>query len=699
MRARHPALCSPGVLLLLLAACGSDGTSSPETVADAASDTVGSDDTIDHSDGSGGGDADGSSATAAVCGDGTCAPAETEDDCPDDCGAAPTLRYTLDGSDIFAFPDDSLTVADATTATGLRIALTPDRSNYVANIPRSFRTMFAQLSTLDGFGTTAGGFFRFSHAIDPNSVPTGDGSAQAGASLLLGCLQERGGPAPAFVAQDIETIITEDGSVIFRPMQPLPEESQCVALFTNALRDAEGRAARPNRLMRAILDGSAGADEPTSAPQTRAMVSAAAAAGLVEQASVAGAVSFTTQSISRQAREIAAGIATRNHAQTGNLGCTEAARYRRCTVTFTADDFRGADKIIPEEVGASALGTYEMKAVIYLPLAETGAVAPFPTLIFGHGLNGDRQQAGRLADFAAPLGIATISIDAPAHGEHPRTTGSPDAAFIEFFGLGAAGFEPLVLRDHWRQAAYDKLALLSAIGSGIDADGDGVTDLSDRQIGYLGVSLGGIMGPEFLALTDRVPAAVLVVGGGRVTDILQFSSTFGPLVSLLKPSGFSDDDVARFWPLAQTAIDRGDAASFARAVSVARLDGSPPVQVLNAHVLDDDIVPNVSNFALARALELPHLGPVLRPIGALPTGETLPANGNLALGVTGGTIQFDWVNEGTAELPDWRTATHNNIGDSTEGAHAWLRFIRTWLDTGTGTIVDAYEDLGETPPR
>jgi hypothetical protein len=47
-----------------------------------------------------------------------------------------------------------------------------------------------------------------------------------------------------------------------------------------------------------------------------------------------------------------------------------------------------------------------------------------------------------------------------------------------------------------------------------------------------------------------------------------------------------DNDVARFWPLAQTAIDRGDAASFARFISTQRLDGGAPVHLLNAHVLD-----------------------------------------------------------------------------------------------------------------
>ena len=41
-------------------------------------------------------------------------------------------------------------------------------------------------------------------------------------------------------------------------------------------------------------------------------------------------------------------------------------------------------------------------------------------VIFGHGLSGSRDQAARLADFAAPLGVATVSIDAPAGSAVPE---------------------------------------------------------------------------------------------------------------------------------------------------------------------------------------------------------------------------------------------------------------------------------------
>jgi hypothetical protein len=686
--------------LFSLSACGDDGAVAASQTdgggasgSNDATDTTESDSSADTA-GSGSGEGSG----GARCGDGACDTAESEADCPEDCSAAPTLLYRPFGDELTVFPDDLYTVADNTTATGRRVQLTAETNSYVANIPRTFRPLFAALSTLDGFGTTGGGYLQFNRPLRSSTVPTGETSSNAGSAMLLGCLDT--GNANRLIPYPFETIITEDATVIFRPMVPLPERTECSIVVTRGLLGEDGAPVVAPAVLRNAL---AGADPALLRGQGAAMRrhrDAAVAAGLTTAEAVVAVVAFTTQSVTDEAIRIAASIASRPRAVTERLGCETGPLFRLCTVRFVADDYRNAAKVIEVNAEATPLGTYDLLATIYLPLPDVAATAPYPTIIFGHGLNGERQQAGRLADFAAPQGIATISIDAPAHGEHPRASlGGGGAAFIEFFGLGGAGFEPLVLRDHWRQAAYDKLALVELLQSGVDADGDGAADLATDHISYLGVSLGGIMGPEFLALTPEVRAAVLVVGGGRVTDILQFSETFSPLVDLLKPSGYDDNDVARFWPLAQTAIDRGDAASFASSISTQRFDGGAPVHLLNAHVLDDDIVPNVSNYALARALGLPQLGTVLRPIGILETGIALPAQGNLDSGATGGTIQFDWVNEGSLETPDWRTATHNNIGDSGVGAHAWLRFLDSWLQTGSATIVDPYVELGLTPPR
>ena len=205
----------------------------------------------------------------------------------------------------------------------------------------------------------------------------------------------------------------------------------------------------------------------------------------------------------------------------------------------------------------------------WLPLERPGPYGgdAFPTLIYGHGLGGDRNQGEVLAGFAAPRGIATIAIDALRHGDHPTATSrSALGRTLDFFALSTAdlSFKPFVMRDQFRQSTYDKLQLVRLLEQGLDLDGDGVADLDGGRLLYLGVSLGGIMGPELLALAPAVRAAVLVVPGGRVSSIVRDADQFSLLIDMMRPEDVTDGDVDRFFPILQTAIERGDAAAWAR---------------------------------------------------------------------------------------------------------------------------------------
>jgi hypothetical protein len=316
-------------------------------------------------------------------------------------------------------------------------------------------------------------------------------------------------------------------------------------------------------------------------------------------------------------------------------------------------------------------------------------------LVFGHGLGGDRFQAERLAQFAAPRGIATVAIDALQHGNHPTVSEPTDdtiTTVFRFFAIDRAeqSVDALRLRDHWRQSAYDKLQLTSLLRTGLDLDGDDAVDLDPTRLGYLGVSLGGIMGPELLALTDAYGVAVLVVPGGRVSAIISDSDTFGPLILLLRPRGVTEGDIARFFPIFQTVIDRGDAASYAPRILEDRLAGSgTPPSVLLGIVLDDDTVPNSSNYALARGFgeQMTIIPPILRPEPGLPMGPMPPVMLNAAGGtVTAGVLQFDVIREGTTV----EQATHSNVGDSEVGVEAWFEFIDQHWNGGGAVIVDPY---------
>ena len=84
------------------------------------------------------------------------------------------------------FPDDAFTIDDPSAVTGVRVHLVPGENYPIPASGPTFKTVFADLSTLDGFGTTAGLTLTFTGPLDPASLPpSGEGSGKADASLVL----------------------------------------------------------------------------------------------------------------------------------------------------------------------------------------------------------------------------------------------------------------------------------------------------------------------------------------------------------------------------------------------------------------------------------------------------------------------------------------------------------------------------------
>jgi hypothetical protein len=655
---------------LLLGACSDDNK--PETDAvdagqgDAAADLVDADTDDSGVDADAGADTDSD-------GDVPDAP-----DTPEPPDGPPVVLHDPASGDLFSFPDDFFTKDDAATVTGLRVDITRENLPAIDTFPATFHPVFTSLSDLDGFGTTAGGFVRASRPLDPATVEE---------NILFGTLE--GG---AFVPAPFELKLTDDdATVVVRPLLPLRPATRAVLGYTTSVLGADGKAAEPGPVLASLLDGSADGPIARMVPRYDEALAALTDAGRISGPDdVAALTLFTTQSIVEESMAVAADIRDREYTVKEQRGCQLAQRYNACEFVFTTGAYRNEDRALEIDVDAvEPLGDYDLIATVYLPIEPTEYGHPYPTLIFGHGLGGDRTQARRLAEFAAPLGVATISIDAPEHGDHPERIDTGDLAILYFFGFTQAFvLEGAALRDAWRQATFDKLALIQLLRTGIDVDGDQTVDLDPDRLGYLGVSLGGIMGSELLSLSEDLDVGILVVPGGRVTDILQFSAMFAPLVTVLTPAGVGPGDVDRFWPVLQTTIERGDAANWGRHVLRDRLIGAPP-DVLMGMVLDDEVVPEPSNIILARALGVPHVPPVLREIDLLAPAGNTPLQGNLD-GTTAGLLQFDFIErDGQRQVAD-----HGNIGSSEVGAHAWLRFVEGWLQDGSGVIVDPYEDLG-----
>ncbi len=607
----------------------------------------------------------------------------------------PALLWDPAAGELYAFPDDAFTVDDPAARTGLRVAIDPAQIPELGDVPETFQQVFRDLGSLDGFGGTAGISLRFSEPIDLATLGSGESTGSLEAAVLI---LVDGWPEPwPFEVRSAD----EATSIILEPMRPLPPATRVAVVVTDRLRTATGRPLARGPAMAAALRGEGDAVTGRVAGRIQAAAADTVARGAVTTADqVVGAVVFTTQSVHEDALAIAADAATRDVRPTAVPTCVTEPLWIRCEGSFTAVDYRGADGLLDEVVDAVDTGTtWELPFTVWLPLERPGPYGgdAFPVLIYGHGLGSGRDQGARLAEFAAPRGMATVAIDAVMHGQHPTAqSGSTLGRTLDFFAISTSdlSFQPFRMRDHFRQSTFDKLQLVRMLELGVDVDGDQVVDLDPERISYLGVSLGGIMGPELLALSPAIQAAVLVVPGGRVGNIVRDAGQFGIVITLMRPEGATDGDVERFFPVLQTVLDRGDAAAWAPAIlATEKPDGFPPAvpHLLVGMVLEDDTVPNSTNLALARALDVPVVPPELMAVGLVGQTGPAPVSANLADGRTAGLLQFDLVPDGAGGL---EPATHSNIGDSEVGAEAWFRFLDSQLTQPAPIIVDPYAELG-----
>jgi uncharacterized protein len=125
----------------------------------------------------------------------------------------------------------------------------------------------------------------------------------------------------------------------------------------------------------------------------------------------------------------------------------------------------------------------------------TVSKAKRPAVILLHGLGGDKNQLALFAMMLSRQGFVTLSIDAAGHGERPKIHQKPVAelSVAETHLLAAQTIQDL-------RRSVDYLVCRP--------------DVDSKRIGFVGVSLGGILGARFLAAEPRVTCAALWAAGG-----------------------------------------------------------------------------------------------------------------------------------------------------------------------------------------
>ncbi|HJK89243.1 MAG TPA: hypothetical protein RMH26_00810, partial [Polyangiaceae bacterium LLY-WYZ-15_(1-7)] len=527
----------------------------------------------------------------------------------DDAGPAPDAGPTADASapgcatwtfapgtgDLSTFPNPEMLAEDAETPTGFRFAVTRDAFPVIEEYG-SYEQLFTdQLGDLDGFGVNAAAFARFSTPFDPDALPAFAGADDA----RLGLLALPADGAPTLV--DVEVRTTDRDETLFLiPQTPLPEQAWAALFVTRDLADAT--VAGCMEASAPLVDALAAPDAETA----RALEALTELGAIGSPDDLAALVVYPTQTITADSVAVAEHIAARpdeDFALTESECEVESDGLRHCVARFPAADYRDPDGVLRD---AEPEAEWELELHVWLPPADAGFEAPYPTALFGHGITASAAGHPRtLAVNAGPRGIAVVGVSAVLHDGHPTGPSPPLSGLDATLAFLAADpetqqFEGLLARDHFRQSTFDKLHVARLLQTGPDFDGDGEPDVDGERLAYVGVSLGGIMGGELLALTDAFSISILGMPGGRISQLITDPmGGFALVRRALIPREWRQGQEDRAFPIIQTILDRGDAASWAQHILARRVNDTEAPHVLIHVAKDDGIVTNGANYAFA----------------------------------------------------------------------------------------------------
>lgn len=300
----------------------------------------------------------------------------------------------------------------------------------------------------------------------------------------------------------------------------------------------------------------------------------------------------------------------------------------------------------------------QLPGLVIVPRAPAGA-SGHATVIFGHGLGRSKEDLLALAGTLASAGIASVAIDWPDHGERAARVSSdaligcdgagPGRPCGERFGPTCAPqcFAPILsadlptTRDHLRQGVLDQLALEAGLQHCTQAGACAGLHVDAQRLGYVGHSLGALIGGVSTALSTGVSAAALHAGAGDWLQIVVESGTdavrcslvdgliaagvvagelwnggTNPLATCLTDEWRSEPGFVEFAAAARWILDPIDPLNYAAAASARPL--------FLAEIVGDSVIANSATETLGVALGLtPEPAEVATPASSAPSAAAV----------------------------------------------------------------------------
>jgi len=455
------------------------------------------------------------------------------------------------------FPSDIFTVADDRQITGRRVNLSAP-SDCVANA--SDCNEVTMINELDGFSTTPLLRIPFDGDIDPGSV-----NSDSVYLVFLGDASRR--------HIGINQVVWDPPSHMLHAQteETLNEHARYALVVTNRVRDTAGKPVAPSEEFIRYRR-----QHPTSVGVPDNEIVAASKFTTRSTTFLYEKIVRFIESSPRPTADFRIGPdATLAFFPFDQIESITYNQQRGTTATLSATpiDLTGT-RLAPAAIGSIAYGRFTSPEFVihpgeYIPNvpSRTGTVMPrgsnslyftlylpagqippngWPVIVFGHGAGGDKNRtSAEIAAIPASHGFAVIVINAVGHGGGPlstvtltmksgtaKTVASPgrgfdqngdgvidapegDQALIPRESMGAA---PLLL-----QTAADLRSLLRVLQGGVDANGDGRTDLDSTRIYYWSQSAGSMYGTPFIAYAEGIRASALFVTTSRLPELVRLS--------------------------------------------------------------------------------------------------------------------------------------------------------------------------------
>ena len=580
---------------------------------------------------------------------------------------------------LLPYPSDFFSVPDPTSPTGLRVHY-PDK---VIQLPEGV-SPFDLRATNRADGTSPAGpiLLHFGRDIDPKFLTSERNLARSlepESPIALFNLDT--GQRVVFLSEmdmNRREAYPNRYALIIRPMEPMEMGQRHVVVLTRALTDTQGAELESPGAFSALRDGI-----PTTSPEIEAARSRFE--GILGFLSEHGyprerlllAWDFTVASAS-----FLLGPVLTMREETLAEVKDKGGKYRITRVVDDPTEFLArlveGDFEVPTYLNDQSEIEYDdahhpirrpanqsFPFTLIIPRKARALATPLPLVVFGHGIFGvgrkylEGSQGRAIQALAEELGMIVVATDWIG-------LSGGDQALIVTEVLKDLNRISLVT-DRLQQSLINNLTLTELSLGDLSRDPAvkvAQNDLVDPgRVYYYGVSLGGIQGSSFVAISNRITRGVLAVPGSVWLNLIPRSVVWKPIkfvLDLRYPDPLLQQIGIAF---IQTRFDLSDPVNLTRLMFREPPPDSPRDRaVVLQESIGDCQVPNLTTEMLARALGVRQMGPGnsevfgLERVGS-PSRESV-------------LVQYDLLTEAT-----YRPSLENVLPEKDNGVHTDVCYL------------------------